>query len=82
MTICYLGCEKSSPVDGGCHEGDLNKAKGLDVEEHRGTRKLRELKAEVMRKRPWLTGEVKIPAEARLADWPLILALVGRGWWL
>lgn len=33
---------------------------------HRGTRKLRELKAEVMRKRPWLMGEVKIPAEAGL----------------
>lgn len=30
---CYPGCQKSSPVEGGCHEGDLNKAKGLDVED-------------------------------------------------
>lgn len=30
---CYPGCQKSSLVEGGCHEGDLNKAKGLDVED-------------------------------------------------
>lgn len=30
---CYSGCQKSTPVEGGCHEGDLNKAKGLDVED-------------------------------------------------
>lgn len=47
-------------------EGVMNKAKELDVEDAQRNEEARELKAEVLRKRPWPTGEVKIPIEVGL----------------